>query len=170
MTFTRANMVITVVLAVVLSSCTSPGNQKVPMKNTITQQQANQRAEQYIRDAVSAVFPDAQLEILSAFEDSPCDDPTDNGPRGRIIASRNYWLNAIPADKHADYVNTLVQWWTQHDFTILTDDRPHYVWVENRVDGFRMAVQQTVTGPVRLSLGATSPCVWPNGTPAPQAP
>ncbi len=140
------------------------------MKNTITQQQANQRAEQYVHDAVSAVLPSAQLEMVSAFEDSPCDDPTDNGPRGRVIASRDYWLNNIPADKQADYVNALAQWWTQHNFAILTDDRPHYVWVENRADGFRIAIQQTVTGPTRLSLGATSPCVWPNGTPEPKAP
>ena len=167
MTFTRSSAAVTIMLVVSLSSCTSADNQKVPMKNTITQQQANQQAEQYVHDAAAAVFSDAQLEILSAFEDSPCDDPTDNGPRGRVIASRNYWLNAIPTDKHADYVNALVQWWGSHDFAILTDDRPHYVWVENRTDGFRMAIQQTVTGPPRLSIGATSPCVWPNGSPEP---
>ena len=88
----------------------------------------------------------------------------------RIIASRDYWLNDIPNDRQADYVNALVQWWTEHDFAILTDKRPNdiYVWVENRRDGFRMAIQQTAVGPKRLSLGATSPCAWPNGTPEPK--
>lgn len=48
------------------------------------------------------------------------------------------------------------------------DKRPTENWVsvENRTDGFSMSVQESVQGD--LSLGATSPCVWPNGTPAPQ--
>ena len=165
MNTTRALTIITAAITVALSSCTS--NPKAAMKNTITQQQAIERAEEYVRQVVSAVSPAAQPELSGQFDDSPCDDPTDNGPTGRVIASRDYWLNDISADRQADYVNTLVQWWSEHDFAILTDKRPNdtYVWVENRRDGFRMAVQQTAVGPKRLSLGATSPCVWPNGTP-----
>ena len=140
------------------------------MKNTITQQQASERAERYVRDAVAALSPAAQLELSGRFDDSPCDDPTDNGPKGRVIASVTYWLNDIPVDHQSEYVNTLFQWWSEHDFAVLTDNRATdiYVHVENRRDGFRMAVQQTAVGPKRLSLGATSPCVWPNGTPEPK--
>ena len=161
---------ITAVLAVALASCTSANNPKAGMKNTITQQEANERAERYTRDAVSALLPAPQLEVLSHFEDSPCVDPTDHGPKGRVIASRSYWLNDIPIDRQAEYVDALVEWWSKHDFAVLTDGRPNetYVLVENRRDGFRMSVQQTVVGPKRLSLGATSPCVWPNGTPEPK--
>ncbi|MFL6140673.1 MAG: hypothetical protein ACJ72N_02235 [Labedaea sp.] len=142
------------------------------MKNTITQQQASERAERYIREAVAGLIPPARLEVLSSFDDSPCDDPTDNGPKGRVIASRGYWLNDISPDQHSAYVDDLVRWWSEHNFTVLTDNRPGnvYVWAENRNDGFRMAIQQTEIGPKRLSLGATSPCVWPNGTPEPQSP
>jgi hypothetical protein len=142
------------------------------MKNTITQQQAGERAERYIREAVAGLTPPARLEVLSSFDDSPCDDPTDNGPKGRVIASRGYWLNDISPDQHSTYVDDLVRWWSEHNFTVLTDNRPGnvYVWAENRHDGFRMAIQQTEIGPKRLSLGATSPCVWPNGTPEPQSP
>jgi hypothetical protein len=160
----------TVALAMALSSCSSADNPKAAMKNTITQQQASERAERYVRDAVSALSPTAQLELSGRFDDSPCDDPTDNGPKGRVIASVTYWLNDIPVDRQSDYVNALFQWWSEHDFAALTDNRANdiYVHVENRNDGFRMAVQQTAGGPKRLSLGATSPCVWPNGTPEPK--
>lgn len=154
------------IAATLLSGC---GN-GAEMRSTITQQQASERAEQYIRETVSALSPSARLELSRRFDDSPCDDPTDNGPKGRVIASSVYWLNDIPADRQSEYVDALVRWWSEHDFAILTDKRPNdtYVLVENRRDGFRMSVQQTVVGPQRLSLGATSPCVWPNGTPEPE--
>jgi hypothetical protein len=168
----RSITTIATALAVLLSSCTSPENPKVAVKNTITQQQAVERVEQYIREVVTALAPRARLEVLYGSDGSACDDPTDNGPRGRVIASRSYWLRDIPAEKNEEYVTAIVHWWTEHDFGILTDDRPNdvYVWAENRRDGFRMSVQQTATGPPQLSLGATSPCVWPNGTPEPKAP
>jgi hypothetical protein len=53
----------TVALAMALSSCSSADNPKAAMKNTITQQQASERAERYVRDAVSALSPTAQLEL-----------------------------------------------------------------------------------------------------------
>ena len=40
------------------------------------------------------------------------------------------------------------------------------MWVENNTDGFRMRVTASDGG--RLILIATSPCVWPNGTPEPE--
>lgn len=164
----RALTIITAAITVALSSCTS--SPKAAMKNTITQRQAIERTEEYVRQAVSTLLPTPQLDLLSRFEDSPCDDPTDNGPKGRVITSVRYWLNDTPVDRQADYVKALIRWWSEHDFAILTDNRPNdtYVLVENRRDGFRMAMQQTATGPKRLSLGASSPCVWPNGTPEPK--
>lgn len=48
----------------------------------------------------------------------------------------------------------------------MSDKRPKENWisVENKTDGFSMSIQDTPPGD--FSLGATSPCVWPNGTPA----
>lgn len=40
------------------------------------------------------------------------------------------------------------------------------VTVENRENGFRMSLQESSQGD--LSIGASSPCVWPDGTPAPR--
>jgi hypothetical protein len=160
---------IAITTAVTVASCSSPDNPEVPVKNTITQQQAIERVDQYIRDAVAAIAPGAQLEVVYGSDDSACDDPTDNGPKGRITVSRDYWLNDLLPEKHNEYIDALKQWWQEHDFRLMRDDRPGdiYVTAENRQDGFRMGIEGTVTGPPRLSLGASSPCVWRNGTPEP---
>lgn len=150
MTPTRAvTVLIATVLLVAMSSCTTSNDSEAPMKNTITQQQANERVEQYVRDAVATISPTARLEVLGGSRDFPCDDPTDNGPKGRITASRDYWLQDLPADKHNDYIDALIEWWKEHNFALLRDDRPKdsYVTAENRQDGFRMGIKGTVTGP-----------------------
>ncbi|WP_083753627.1 hypothetical protein [Actinosynnema sp. ALI-1.44] len=138
------------------------------MKNTITQQEANNRAEKYTQDAAASLTPPPRLEPLSRFDDTECDDPSDNGPLGRVYASRRYWLRDVPRERNAEVAEALVRWWTSHDFVVLSDKRPRENWisVENKNDGFSMSIQESVNGD--LSLGATSPCVWPNGTPAPK--
>ncbi|MCE7008548.1 hypothetical protein LWC34_37910 [Kibdelosporangium philippinense] len=138
------------------------------MKNTITQQEANNRAEKYPQDAAASLTPPPRLELLSRFDNSECNDPTDNGPLGRVYVSRSYWLRDVPRERNAEVVEGLVRWWTQHDFVVIADKRPKENWisVESKTDGFSMSIQETPTGD--LSLGATSPCVWPNGTPAPK--
>jgi hypothetical protein len=138
------------------------------MKNTITEEEATQRAEDYVRQAMEALPPEARLEVLSGTSSGPCDDPTDNGPRGRVTVGNIYWVRGLPAESNPQYFDSMVRWWTDHDFAILTDKRPqsNYVWVENKRDGFRMAFRDNPKG--ELALGADSPCVWPNGTPEPR--
>jgi hypothetical protein len=151
-----------------LASCSSPNPTDGAMKNTITQQEANARVEQYTRDAAAALTPTPRLELLSKFEDSPCDDPTDNGPRGRVHVSRSYWLRDIPKDRNSEVAVSLSQWWQEHNFRITLDKRPqeNLIFAEHNTDGFRMSLQEGAQG--SLSLGTSSPCVWPNGTPAPK--
>ncbi|MGH4020614.1 MAG: hypothetical protein ACRDT0_15555 [Pseudonocardiaceae bacterium] len=138
--------------------------------NTITQQQAIERVDRYIADAVVALPVDPQLTPTLEQLDGECMDPTDNGPRNRIIVTKGYFLDGIPKDKESNraYFGALRQWWTSHGFRILEDDRTGdmYLWVENNADGFRMSLQESAEGSV--SLGANSPCIWPNGTPVPE--
>lgn len=137
--------------------------------NTITQQQAIERVDRYIADAVAALPVDPTLTPESEALDSACMDPTDNGPRNRITVTKGYWLDGTPQDANEIYFDALRQWWTTHGFDILEDDRTvgaRYLWVEQRSDGFRMSLQESAEGSV--SLGATSPCIWPDGTPVPE--
>jgi hypothetical protein len=153
-------------MALAATACTAGGSEQ-PM-NTITQQQANKRTEQYIRDVVSVISPPPRLEPLSHEEAGDCSDPTDNSAKGRVIANRSHWLRDVPKTDNPAVIDTVLKWWTDHNFTIITDDRPTaiYVQAENKTDGFRMYLRESVQG--GLTLGATSPCGWPNGTPEPK--
>jgi hypothetical protein len=134
------------------------------MRTTITIEQAEQRVEEYFRKALAVLPAEARPEP-GLIQTTECDDPTDNGPKGRKIASVDYDIHGLRLEDYPTYVTDLEQWWHDHNFRVLDDERPTYqsIWVENNDDGFRMRVIASDGG--RLSLIATSPCVWTNGTP-----
>jgi hypothetical protein len=136
------------------------------MRATITIEQAEQHVEDYFRKTL-AVLPDRARPEARLIDTYDCDDPTDNGPKGRKIASVNYEILDLPPGEYPNYVDDLERWWRGNGFRVLDDERPTYesIWVENDDDGFRMRVEANDGG--KLFLIATSPCVWPNGTPGP---
>lgn len=132
---------------------------------TLTMEQASQRAQEHIKNAVAAlpVEPSLRLQDDSSME---CLDPSDNGPRGRYEVGETYWLDGIPKERNSEVINTLYRYWKNNNYRILADDRTDedmFISVEHNGDAFRMSVQQSVQGD--LSLGASSPCVWPDGVP-----
>lgn len=152
-------VLVSLIIALVTSCAAEAG-----MSNTITIEEAQTRVERYFRDAL-AVLPDQARPEVSLIHTVDCDDPDDNGPKGRKIASVNYQIRNLAPQKYPDYVADLERWWRDHGFRVLDDERPTYesIWVEKTDDGFRMRIQGNRAG--ELYLGATSPCVWPNGTP-----
>ncbi len=155
-----------VLAALALTACgTYPGG---AMHNTITAHDAEQRVEDYIQQAIT-VLP-SQHRLTNRFKKTyACNDPTDNGPKGRVIATTDYQIDGLSPDQYDHHLDALKKWWIGHDFRVLEDARPKisYVWVENNGDGFRMAVKTNDRG--EMYLIATSPCVWPNGTPQPSS-
>jgi hypothetical protein len=155
-----------VLAALVLTACgTNPGG---AMSNTITAHDAEQRVEDYIQQTITVLPP--QRRLTNPFTSTyACDDPTDNGPKGRVIATVDYQIDGLSPDQYDHYLDALKKWWVGHDFRVLQDARPKaaHVWVENNKDGFRMAAQTNDRG--EMYLTATSPCVWPNGTPQPSS-
>jgi hypothetical protein len=147
-------------LALLVTSCGT----ETGMQRTITVEQAEQRAEDYFRKAL-AVLPDRARPEVGLIHTVECDDPTDNGPKGRKIASVDYDILDLPPNEYPEYVARLERWWLDHGFRVLDDERPEResIWVENNEDGFRMRVTANDKG--KLILIATSPCVWPDGTP-----
>jgi len=150
-------------LAVVL--ITSCGTEP-EMRPTVTVEQAEQRVEEYFRQ-VLAVLPAQARPVPGLIDTYECDDPTDNGPKGRKIASVDYQIHDLPQADYPEYISRIERWWLDHDFRILDDERPkrESIWVENNRDGFRMRVTASKGG--KLILIASSPCVWPHGTPEP---
>ncbi|WP_409491669.1 hypothetical protein [Amycolatopsis sp. cmx-11-12] len=138
------------------------------MKPTITEHQAKDRVELYIQTVLSTLPATARRKLFTQNR-SECTDPTDKGPRGRFEISATYEVTGLDVAKFAEYFDAIVEWWSAHDFKVLTDSRPkdQYVFARNNADAFDMSVQANDLG--KFYVGATSPCVWPNGTPEPQA-
>ena len=63
--------------------------------NTITVKQAEQRVEDYFRKALAVLPAQARPEV-GLIDTVECDDPTDNGPKGRKIASVDYEIHDLP--------------------------------------------------------------------------
>lgn len=132
---------------------------------TLTKDQAAQRVEEHIKRAVAALPVNPSLSPLGGGS-MECEDPSDNGPRGRYEVDKTYWLDDISTNRSDEFVETLYQYWKNNNYRILTDERSAddtSIWVEHNEDSFRMSIAQNEEGD--LSLGATSPCVWPDGVP-----
>ena len=104
---------------------------------------------------------------MSAYENrGECSDPTDGGSPERVIASRTYRIQGLPAAGIPSYFAALRTWWQNHDFRVLDDQPPNeFLWVENNADGFQMTLKANPSG--QLFLITSSPCVWPGGAATP---
>jgi hypothetical protein len=134
--------------------------------NTMTQPQAEKRVEVYARNAAGSLPESSRLEV-SDVGSGNCDDPTDNGPKGRVEPYVEYQVIGLDPNRYNEYFNDLKQWWERNNFHVLRDARPKrmFLWVQNNSDGFNMTVKSNDLG--EMYLIATSTCVWPNGTPPP---
>ncbi|GEM_PF-364218 len=144
-----------------------------PLQPTITQQQAEAQADQYIRDIVALLPGTPKLEPDGFPPVSACADPDDYGPQGRVEITRSYrvrypWNEDPP--NNTEIFNKLYAYWTGRGYHVLIDQHRdaglRNLTVENPEDGFDMGITEGVGG--QLSIDASSPCVWPNGTPEPQ--
>ncbi len=176
MSFTPRSRPLALVGAVILALCsllagsllTACGGPTGGKEKTMNQQQADQRAEEHVRRAAAVLSPAPRLE-REQFLTFQCKDPSDLGSEERIQVSRSYWLRDLPKERNREYFDKLYQHWTQNGYRVLKDDRSDpdnpALFVEHEEDGFRMSLESSVQGD--LSLGATSPCIWPDGEPTP---
>ncbi|MCX9191690.1 hypothetical protein C3Y87_09730 [Carbonactinospora thermoautotrophica] len=153
-----------VILCSLLTACGQPVGGK---EKTLNQQQADQRAEEHIQRAVAAVFtppPRLERQLFLTFQ---CKDPSDLGSEERIQVTRRYWLRDLPKERNREYFDKIHEYWTHNGYHVLEDDRADpnnpALFVEHNDDGFRMSLQANFQGD--LTIGATSPCIWPNGEP-----
>lgn len=155
-----------VFVGLVLSSCgqsnESPG---APLQPTMSIQEAKQKVDDYLEQGRRALSPDAKLINDSGNEQRACDDPTDGGPKGRVFAQRDAKVEGAGGRDPQSNFALLRSWWQANGFRI-TSEKSDAIFAENPADGFRMSLTSNVRG--SLYLGASSPCVWPNGTPDPK--
>ncbi|MFE6307452.1 hypothetical protein [Nocardiopsis sp. NPDC057823] len=153
-------------LAVFAMTACSPGaDQETTMQETMTQDEAATKVDQHITGAVSALPETVELEPVGPVAFASCDDPTDGGPRGRVTVSQDQWLNGLLVEENEQNAELLYEYWTANGYRVIRDERPDKlsIAVENEEDGFLMSLRVSIQGD--LSIGASSPCVWPEGTP-----
>ncbi|WP_410605995.1 hypothetical protein [Amycolatopsis sp. lyj-90] len=159
---TRAAVAMVVTL---VAGCGSGGSD---MKPTMTIKQANQRIEDHLSQVREALPAEARYQLTYSEERGPCLDPTDGGSAERVVANRSYEILGLPKENIPSYFTAVKAWAGNHDFRVLDNNPPNeYLWLESNSDSFRMALQSNHLG--KLFLKGSSPCVWPDGTPIPEA-
>ncbi|MEV0614035.1 hypothetical protein AB0I81_11990 [Nonomuraea sp. NPDC050404] len=140
-------------------------------KPTITKAQALARIEQLINGTVSVIRPKPQLDLYQpSVNDGLCLDPLDGGSEDRIVVSREYYLRGLPKSKEAldEVIAEVKAYWEREGHYISGENKEGLqLYGRSRPDDFLMAIGWEADDV--LSLGATSTCLWPNGTPEPSA-
>jgi hypothetical protein len=141
-------------------SCTESG---LSTAATLTEQQANEQADQRIGDAAGQLSPRPEL-VRKPNQDTVCRGLSSNGP-DKLTVGRVYELRGLPTDRAADYVDVLRRHWTSQGYRIM-DDAATYplVRAEHPKDGFKLSFSVRAGVP---ELSAVLSCIWPGGTPPP---
>lgn len=150
------------------------------MKDTITRNQAEHNTEQLI-SSISTVLPHGTKVIKDkdepgvSVQDMQCEDkdPAAGRPTGMVQVQRVYKLSEVKSSDVDEIFRSLREWWGQHSFKVTSDNqhpsadpKDKSVLVRNH-HGYTMSGQSNDQG--QFYFGASSPCVWPNGTPEPKS-
>lgn len=136
---------------------------------TITRQQATDRAEQILRDTADGITPRPRLEVYRPGSiDGLCVVDPSNTADTRIQVVRDYWLRGITTHDNITIGDQILRLWKQNGYIIsdtlgIGTDSPSIHAVTR--DNFLVALEWSNNG--ALSIGTTSPCLWPDGTPPP---
>lgn len=136
------------------------------MKETITQDQAAEKVQEHIDGIMSSLPDEAELETRRGTLFAACDDPTDGGPKDRVTVSERLWVRGLPIEDNESNIERIYDYWINSGYQVLRDERPEKssITVEDE-DSFAAFLRVSDQG--SLSIGASSPCVWPEGTPKP---
>jgi hypothetical protein len=96
-----------------------------------------------------------------------CEDPTDGGPKDRTTVSERPWNRGLPTEENEANIELMHDYWLNNGYRVLRDERPDKpsITVESEEDAFRVSLRVSDQG--SLSIGDSSPRVWPEGTPNP---
>jgi hypothetical protein len=143
------------------------------METTETKAQAVQKVEALVEEAFARLPAGATLKFSDGTDRMPCDDPTDNGPRGRIFIEKRY--DVVPSSgggwPEDQAIPALVAFWERQGYRVYDDGRnrrdPKYV--VDTPDGYAVIIKGYDRGDhYDFTLSSSSPCIWENGTPGPQ--
>ena len=155
-----------VTLALAVSGCGESGeSEAADTEDTMNQDEAATRVQEHIDGTLTALPEGAELETRRGTLFAACDDPTDGGSQDRVTVSERFWIRGLPAEENDANIDLMVEYWTGNGYEVLRDERPDKssVTVLHTEDAFHVSLRVSNQG--SLSIGASSPCVWPEGTP-----
>ncbi|MBS2547707.1 hypothetical protein KGQ19_12600 [Catenulispora sp. NL8] len=116
-------------------------------------------------DQIAAIFPvKPRLVANGGLISSECEDPNDGGPKGRYDASLDNFLRDVPPTDNPSMFAALRAYANQNGYKSV-EDTSTILTYQNPKDGFRIGLEESVTGGQGLSMAISAPCVWPNGAP-----
>jgi hypothetical protein len=162
------SMLVTCLAILTVTTACGSGSGGHDMQPTITSAEANRRVEDYATQVREALPPNSEYKLTYSEEQGDCSDPSDNGAKGRVLATRTYQVLGLDKAKIPSYFDAVKTWWQSHNFRVLDNTPPtEFLLGEHNADGFRMTLKSNDGG--ELFIVSTSPCIWPNGTPEPEA-
>lgn len=136
---------------------------------TITKQQAVARVAQILQATGAAVTPRPRLEIYKqGTYTGACAEEANGASDARVQATSRYFLKGIPQQQEASVAEQILRLWKAKGYTIDDTFKMGTNSAEIHAvtkDSFLIALEMTGGVP---SIVASSPCVWPDGTPPPQ--
>lgn len=163
-------LVVIVAVTAGLGGCTF-GKDNTGMQPTVTSREAADRVERLVKAAASQLPPEVRLEDPYRTESLPCDAPDDGGPEGRVIVESDYAVEGLAVSENRPaYFSTVQRFWEDQGYRILRFDKRGQMWemVYEDQDGYVLNLATSANG-AHMHIGAQSPCIWPNGTPEPEA-
>ncbi|WP_254896812.1 hypothetical protein [Amycolatopsis sp. Hca4] len=141
-----------------VSACGEQGN----MEKTASLAEVQANADKMVKDAAGAVFPSGFDLTDQGPQPLQCNDSTDR-PTGKVLTSVNYWVDGIDTAANTTYFDKLKTWFAANGWHVETDKRPHDLFLNASRDDYLMSLEASSAG--RLNIGASTPCVWRDGTP-----
>lgn len=134
---------------------------------TMTQAQATARAEKILQDTAAVLTPRPRLDFDPSLpnESGVCVADIPNASR-MVNVDRTAWLRAITASHNGSIGQQIEAYWKKQGYTITTvggiKEQSPVITGETK-DSFTISLATGEDG--LMSLGASSPCIYKNGTP-----
>ncbi len=158
------------VAVVTLAGCS--GGSGGTVAKTMNQQEAAATAENIIRSTAATLHPQPGLDFDPSLGNDAIQCLAEELPDASkmVTVDRTAWLRGIPDGQQVNIANQVKAYWRQQGYVIGTaanfdQGKPEITGYTPHKDPFEVfTFSLTTASNGWISIGATSPCVWPNGT------
>ena len=139
------------------------------MQPTMNRTQAAERIENHIESTLRQLPDGATLRPMGKTDNLPCDAPDDGGPPGRVIVEHQYAVEGLSPETYPQQFDTVQRYWESQGYEQLAYQKrgKRWVMIYQDAEGFRLRIATSVDGS-QITIRSQSPCIWPDGTPAPE--